>query len=282
MKFDESIGLGRTGLKVGRMGIASGYWAPAKAIEEAFERGCNYMTWGTFIKGYSPHMRDAIRNIKAKGQRDRLVLAIFSYSHQSFLTEHFLSKGLKAVGLDYADALILGYFPKKPSQRILDGALRLKEKGLIRFIGISSHNRLLFPTLRKNETDEIFDIYHLRYSAVNRGAETEVFPFLPAENKPGIVDFTGTAWGKLLNPRKMPPGERVPTAAECYRFVLSHPAVDVCMTGPKTVDQMRQNLKILDQGPMSEDELARMRRIGEHIHGRGNVLIPDSGFRIPD
>ena len=155
MKFDESIGLGRTGLKVGRMGIASGYWAPAKAIEEAFERGCNYMTWGTFIKGYSPHMRDAIRNIKAKGQRDRLVLAIFSYSHQSFLTEYFLSKGLKAAGLDYADALILGYFPKRPSQRILDGAIRLKEKGLIRFIGVSSHNRLLFPNLCKNETDEI-------------------------------------------------------------------------------------------------------------------------------
>jgi predicted aldo/keto reductase-like oxidoreductase len=103
---------------------------------------------------------------------------------------------------------------------------------------------------------------------VNRGAETEVFPFLPAENKPGVVDFTGTAWGKLLNPKKMLPGERVPTAAECYRFVLSHPAVDVCMTGPKTVDQMRQNLQILDQGPMSEDELARMRRIGDHIHGR--------------
>jgi len=39
--------LGRTGLKVGRMGIASGYWAPAKTIEEAFERGCNYMTRGT-------------------------------------------------------------------------------------------------------------------------------------------------------------------------------------------------------------------------------------------
>ena len=38
MRFDEKVVLGRTGLKVGRLGIASGYWAPAQAIEEAFEK----------------------------------------------------------------------------------------------------------------------------------------------------------------------------------------------------------------------------------------------------
>ena len=65
MGFDESIILGRTGLKVGRLGVASGYWMPAKAIEEAFERGWNYLTWGTFLKGYSPYMRDALINIQA-------------------------------------------------------------------------------------------------------------------------------------------------------------------------------------------------------------------------
>ncbi|HTY61340.1 MAG TPA: hypothetical protein VMG30_03690 [Acidobacteriota bacterium] len=265
MTFDEKVVLGKTGLKVGRLGVASGYWAPAKAIEEAFERGCNYMTWGTFIKGYSPHMRDALRSIRAKGQRDRLVLAIFSYAHQSFLTEHFLAKGLKAAGLDYADALILGYFNRRPSQRIIDGAVRLKEKGLVRFLGISSHKRLLFPKLRG---DEVFDIYHLRYNAVNRGAEIEIFPSLPEGRKPGIVNFTATAWGKLLNPEKMPPGENALTAAECYRFVLSHPAVDVCMTGARTEDQMKQNLRILEQGPMTEDELMRVRRIGDHLYGR--------------
>jgi aryl-alcohol dehydrogenase-like predicted oxidoreductase len=36
----------------------------------------------------------------------------------------------------------------------------------------------------------------------------------------------------------------------------------------KTAEQMRENLAVLDAGPMSEDELARMRRIGDHVHGR--------------
>ncbi len=262
MKFCEKVLLGRTGLSVCRLGIASGYWAPAKAIEEAFEHGCNYMTWGTFVKGYSPHFRDAVRNITGRGQRDRLVLSMFSYAHQSFLTEHFLVKGLKAAGLDYADVLILGGFYRPPSAGIIDGAMRLKEKGLVRFLGISSHSRLLFPRLLGAG---IFDVFHLRYNAAHRSAETEIFPHLAGNDRPGVVNFTGTAWGKLLRPQKMPPGERVPTAVECYRFVLSHHAVDVCMTGARTLDQMRQNLAILEQAPMTGDELARMRRIGDHI-----------------
>ena len=87
MSFDEPIVLGRTGLKVGRLGIASGYGAPTAAIEEAFERGSNYFTWGTVIKGYKPQMREALKNIVAKGQRDRLVLAAFTYAHNNSLTE---------------------------------------------------------------------------------------------------------------------------------------------------------------------------------------------------
>ena len=268
MNFHEPAVLGRTGLKVGRLGVASGYGAPAAAVEEAFERGCNYFTWGTVIKGYSEPMRQALKNIVAKGQRDRLVLAAFSYAHDNFLTERLLARGLKSAGLDYADVLILGYFSRRPPLRLIDGALRMKEKGLIRFIGLSSHNRKLLGELARNGE---FDVMHLRYNAAHRGAETEIFPFLGEERRPGIVSFTATRWGKLLNPKKMPPGEKPPTAADCYRFVLSHPAVDVCVSGAKTVEQMRENLAGLDAGPMSDAELARMRRIGDHIHGPKRV-----------
>jgi predicted aldo/keto reductase-like oxidoreductase len=265
MLFSEKVEFGRTGIKVCRLGIASGYWAPARAIEEAFERGCNYITWGTFVKGFSPHCREALRNIQAKGQRDQMVLAMFSYAHQSFLTEHFLVKGLKAAGLDYTDVLILGGFYRPPSRRVLEGAMKLKEKGLVRYFGISSHSRSLFPRV---QNEKIFDVFHLRYNAVHRGAETDVFPFLPEKERNGIVNFTATDWGKLLNSKKMPDGEKAPTAVDCYRFALSNPAIDVCMTGPRSIEEMRENLSLLEQEPMTTDELSRMRRIGDHVYGR--------------
>ena len=267
MNFGEQVTLGRTGLKVGRLGIASGYKAPTAAIEEAFERGSNYFTWGTVVKGYGPGMCEALKNIVAKGWRDRLVLAAFTYAHNNFFTERLLRRGLKCAGLDHADVLILGYFSRKPSRRLIDGALRMKEKGLVRFLGISSHNRKMLGALAGEGE---FDVLHLRYNAAHRGAETEIFPFLAEETgkRPGTVVFTATRWGQLLKANKMPPGEKPPTAADCYRFVLSNPAVDVCMSGAKTVEQMRENLTVLDSGPMIGAELERMRRIGDFVYGR--------------
>jgi predicted aldo/keto reductase-like oxidoreductase len=263
--FRQRVALGRTGLQVGRLGIASGYGAPTEALEEAFERGCNYFTWGTIFKGYSPHLRRALQNIVAKGQRDRLVLAMFSYAHNNFFTERLFLRGLKSAGLDHADILILGYFSRRPPRRLVDGALHLKERGFIRFIGLSSHNRKLLGQLAQ---DGEFDVLHVRYNAAHRGAETETFPLVGSGNRPGIVAFTATRGGKLLNPKKMPPGVSPPSAADCYRFVLSHSTVNVCMSGAKTLEQMRQNFKVLDSGPMSEEELVRMRLIGDHVYGR--------------
>jgi aryl-alcohol dehydrogenase-like predicted oxidoreductase len=103
---------------------------------------------------------------------------------------------------------------------------------------------------------------------VHAGAERDVFPHLPQEKPPGIVAFTATSWKQLLDPRRVPDGERVPTAADCYRFVLSNPAVHVCMTGPAKSEHVDQAIRALAQGPMSGDELAWMRRVGQAIYGK--------------
>ena len=264
MNFRDKRPLGKTGLKSGRLGISSSFGAPVSAFEEAFEQGCNYFTWGTFIKGRSPAMAEAIININRKGKREELILAMLSYAHNASLTAFFLEHGLKKLGIDYVDILLLGYFSKRPPQKVIDGALKLKERGLIRHIGITSHNRSLFSELAR---EEIFDIIHVRYNAAHPGAEQDVFPLLPNQNRPGVVTFTATAWGKLLKATKMPAGEKPLSPAECYRFVLSNPTVDVCMMGAKDMTQMRGNLNILDQAPLSEEEMQRIRKVGDYVHG---------------
>jgi predicted aldo/keto reductase-like oxidoreductase len=214
-------------------------------------------------------MREAIRSIVQSGRRAELVLGVITYAHSGWLSEAFLRRGLRSLGTDYVDELILGYFSRRPPRRVLDSAQRLKESGMVRSLGITSHRRSLFPELLGEGR---IDVFHVRYNAVHRGAEQEVFPSVAAaDHPPGVAVFTATSWGKLLNPKRMPPGERTPSATECYRFVLSHPIVDLCMSGPRTLAQMRENLAVLDSGPMSEEELARMRRIGDHLYGRPRV-----------
>jgi aryl-alcohol dehydrogenase-like predicted oxidoreductase len=186
-----------------------------------------------------------------------------SYSRSAFLMESFFRQGLKKIGLDHADVLILGWHNKRPSRNILDRALSMRERGLFRFLALSGHNRTLFPELAR---EEIYDIFHIRYNAAHRGAESEIFPYIEKGAGPGLVTYTATRWGKLLDPGKMPDGETPPSGSDCYRFVLSHPSVDVCMCGPRNRDQMEEALRTLDLGPLDDQEMERMQRIGDHLH----------------
>jgi aryl-alcohol dehydrogenase-like predicted oxidoreductase len=65
----------------------------------------------------------------------------------------------------------------------------------------------------------------------------------------------------------MPEGERPLSGSECYRFVLSNPLADLCIAGPANDEQMTEALRALDDGPLTDEEMARVRRIGDHVHG---------------
>ena len=257
--FDRTI-LGSTGLRVGRLGVAASYGVPAPAVERAFEHGVNYLYWGS---RRSAAFAEAIRNLSS--QRDRLVLIIQSFSRIAGLISWSLERALRHLRLDYADILLLGLWNKPVSPRILEAARKVQERGLVRHLALSSHSR---PQLARLVATRAFDVFHFRYNAIHTGAEAEIFPFLSKQNRPGMVSYTATSWKQLLNPRKVPEGEKVPTAADCYRFVLSRPEIDVCMTGPANAAQMDEALAALRRGPMSEAELAWMRRVGKAIRGK--------------
>jgi aryl-alcohol dehydrogenase-like predicted oxidoreductase len=63
----------------------------------------------------------------------------------------------------------------------------------------------------------------------------------------------------------MPPGESPLRGRDAYRFVLSNPDFNVCMTGPKNSAELEEALAALDEGPLSPEEMARVRRIGEQV-----------------
>jgi aryl-alcohol dehydrogenase-like predicted oxidoreductase len=249
------------------LGVASSYGAPAGAFEEAFERGCNYFYWGW---KRDQGMRQAIRNICGGGGRDRLFLVIQSYSRSAMFLERSYGRALRLSKVDHGEVLLLGWHNRTPSRRILDRALKMKEKGLFRYLGVSGHNRLLFPELARLG---IFDLFHVRYNAAHRGAEQETFPNLPQGRRPGVATYTATRWGHLLQEKRMPPGEKPPRARDCYRFVMTNPAVDVCLCGPRNVGEMREAWSALEAGPLSNEEMDRLRRIGDHVRGGGRSMF---------
>src|SRR5262245_10873874 len=264
--FRDSVVLGRTGLRTSRLGIGSSFTGETRFIEEAVEQGVNYLYWGSIRR---PAFGRAIRNV-ARRNRAGVVLTVQSYTRLGALLAPSVEIALRRAGVDHFDFLLLGMWNAPPWQGIVDAALRLRESGKVRFLMLSTHNR---PSLqahfrRFEQGESPFDVFMLRYNAVHRGAERDVFPYLPSERPPGIVAYTATRWGHLLDPAKMPPGETPPPARDCYRFALSHPAVSLALCGPANGEQMREALRALDAGPLTPDEQARLRRIGDHIYGR--------------
>ncbi len=263
MDFRQHVPLGQTGLMVSRLGIASGYGVPATSIEKAFhEHNLNYF-YLSFPK--RSQIKIALGNLLPR-HRDKMsiVLPHFPADKGVFLRRS-IEAWLRRLNLDTIDVVILQDV-RKPSQRLFDRVLKLKEEGKVRFIGMSSHERPLFGRIARGELDLPIDLFQVRYNAVHRGAEEDIFPHLPQDNRPGIVIFTATCWRKPLDAKNMPAGEPPLSAADCYRFVLSNSNVNVCITGPSSAQQMEENLAALAGGPLSDDEMARVKRIGDHIY----------------
>src|SRR5262249_17520370 len=135
---------------------------------------------------------------------------------------------------------------------------RLKQEGKAAALGVSCHDRPLARAL----VDELeLDVLMIRYNAAHRGAESEIFATLGAR-RPGVVASTATRWGKLL-----PPTDALGplTAPECYRFVLSHPAVDVVLCGARTFDEIRDVVEGVRQGPLPDERLEQARAFGDVV-----------------
>ena len=258
--FANRVTLGRSGLSVGPLGVSGGYGVGTAPLLRAFDRGVNYFYQGSRRR---EGMTKAIRDLVAGGRRDDLVVALQSYARTPGLMETWFSRGLRQLGIEAADVLLLGWYNSPPSERILERAVRMLERGLVRHVAISAHQR---PAFVGYAADPRFSILHIRYNAAHTGAETDVFPHLGRDGRPGTVAYTATRWGSLLSPRKMPDGEAPLRARDCYRFVLSNADFNVCMTGPKNDAEMKEALAALDEGPLDAEESDRIRRIGRHVH----------------
>ena len=274
--FLEPREIGRTGLKSSRLGIGSTFNAPAQVIEDAFARGINYLYWGTVRQ---PGFAEAMVNL-AKHHRDELIFTIQSYSQDPASIEAEVEDALKTGGMENFDFLLLGNRNDAPAPAYVEVFERLREKGKVRFLSLSSHNRPLLPTLLADYEagTSPYDLLMLRYNGVHRGAEKDVFPYVPERpNRPMICTYTATRWGHLLDPSKMPPGESPPSAQDCYRFSLSHPAVDMVLCGPANAEQMDEAIAALERGPLEADERERIERIGAHLYRQYAPQYPDAG-----
>jgi aryl-alcohol dehydrogenase-like predicted oxidoreductase len=256
--------LGKTGIVARRMGLSASYWPGKKTIYKAVDNGITVF----FSYGFDLQMIRTLRDLFKTG-RDRFTVITGAYN---LLVTHTdirktYEKRLRQLGTDYLDYfLFLGVMrPTQFPDRIQEEMRRLRDEGKVRGIGLSCHDRRFAGQLMGEGK---LDTVMMRYNAAHRGAETDIFARL-AEHDPTVISYTATRWGYLLRrPKTWPKTEPIATAPMCYRFVLSNPHVDLVLTAPRNMRQLEENLRALDEGPLSDEEMAFMRRFGDVVHSQ--------------
>jgi aryl-alcohol dehydrogenase-like predicted oxidoreductase len=256
--------LGRTGWPVFRIGLSASYRPRPETVEAAIERGVNFF----FGFGLDSQLRRGLRNaVSQRRERTRIATGAYNYIWGHSDLRRSLEKRLRQFGTDYLDLfMFLGIMkPREFPRAVLDDMLQLKQEGKVRAIGISIHDRKFAGQLAEQGD---LDVLMIRYNAAHRGAEQEIFPFLVKHNT-GLVSYTATRWTALTRkPRGWPEGKPVPPPASAYRFVLSNPAVHVCLMAPRTLHQFEENMHQIETGPLSDGEMSAMLEYGDTIYNQ--------------
>jgi len=248
------------GRRVFRLGLAANYGIEGVDLEWALEQGVNYIF-------YTPNARRVTSSLKAALNRDRKSFILASGPTTGYFggsIKRACDRLLKTLGTEYLDVFQIFWLGRTSAwtPSTIDALVSLRESGKVRAIGVSIHDR---KRAGKLAADSPLDMLMVRYNAAHTGAEQDIFPHL-AKHKPAIVAYTATRWRGLLKRQKDWSGP-VMTASDCYRFCLSNPHVDLVLTGPKTRQQLQENLtELREKGPLSEEENGWIRDFGQIVH----------------
>lgn len=257
--------------QVFRMGVAGNYGIKSDSILWAADQGVNYWLWGASFGKVTAGIKEVIQK-----DRDAHVVTMLGWGYFGWQIRRNVERALRQLNTEYLDCFKLGWLGRTSAYHgsTIETLLQLKQEGKIKSIGISIHDRKRAGRLA---LDSEIDLFMIRYNAKHPGAEQDIFPHLQERN-PAIVSYTAMAWGQLIKPLKnaemspwpSPEKADIPplTPELCYRFVLSNPNVHVALTGPKNLDQLKQNIQVMEQGPLNPEELDWIHKYGQLVRSK--------------
>ncbi len=277
--------LGRTGLRVGAIGLGCEGFAgkTAEAVREDLDLSRSLGI--NFFDCYSPdpELRSNL-GYALKGRRDEFVIqghlctawrnGQYERTRDVRETAASFDDLLKRLGADFIDVGMIHYIDAEDDYRatfegaIMEYALKLKEAGKIRFIGLSSHNpRVAAMAARGGLADVLmFSVnpcYDLQPAGedverlwadesyerpmTNIDGEREALYELCERNGVGIDVMKAFGGGDLLSAADSPFGKAF-TPVQCLEYALTRPGVASVMAGCRTREQIKAAAAWCDAG----------------------------------
>lgn len=252
----EYITLGKTGLKISRLGFGG---IPIQRVDAAttkelvqamLEKGINYIDTA---RGYT--VSENFLGEALEGCRDKFILATKSMARTKEAMAADIETSLKNLRTDYIDIYQVHNPNVEQLQQViseggaLEALLEAKEAGKIGHIGLTGHTMELFE--KAVELDWV-ETFMFPYNLVETQGEALIHKC--AEKNIGFVVMKPLAGGAIED------------ANLALRFICANPDVSVVIPGMYDVKEIDINLQAVeDTSPLSETELAKTEEIRSQL-----------------
>lgn len=259
--------LGRTGVRVTPLILSGVNELAGNAFAEAVDQGATTFFWEPTHQSLSRFLR------LRRAQPFTLIGGTYHSGAKSIRRD--VENHLRALGRDCLDVMLL--FWVRSAARVdaenFDALERLRAAGKIRTFGFSTHLRDVACTALQQRP---WPVVMTRYSAAHPGAETQLLS-LAQRTGVGVLAFTATCYGRMMQ-RVDGTDEHfaLPSANECYRFVLTTPGLNAVLSAPRKYRELMENMQVFNAPPLPPQRLELLRQHGARVRAhsqRFNALI---------
>lgn len=251
MEYNE---LGKTKIKVSKLcfggltvGPLQANMSPVeggKVIAKAFELGVNFIDTAQLYKTYD-HIYEGMKNF----DRKKIVISSKSYAYDIKTAKESVDEALASLHTDYIDIFMLHEQESEHTIRghyeALEYLLKLKEKGIIRAVGLSTHAiEGVKAAIKYTEIDVIHPIMNISGLGIMDGSIEEMIKQVSIfkQRGGGVFSMKPLGGGNLLN--------RIDSS---FDFMLSQKCVDSIAVGMQSVEEVIANVLRFENKPISKE-----------------------------
>lgn len=266
----------RTGDKISVLGFGTSYIAQADekdaiaTIRQAYEGGVNYFDLATAESRTFPYFGAALGDVR-KNVRYQIHFGAnyqggpYGFTLDAEAIKKSIHWQLEKLGTDYIDYGFIHCLDEVADWRKYqkNGALaflmELKEQGIVRHLGLSSHT----PATIQQVMDDVpldmlmfsvnaaYDYHKGTYGKGSIDERTAVYRRCEAEGV-GIAVMKPFAGGQLLDASLSPFGQAL-THYQCLQYALDRPGVLTVLPGMSSVEQIKHLLGLFEASPEEKD-----------------------------
>lgn len=236
--------LGQTGIEVSKLCFGGLTIGPlqknlspregGEVIKYAFDRGVNFIDTAQLYGTYE-HIEHALRSIDRKD----FVIASKSYAYDKKTALESVNEALEKMKTDYIDVFLLHEQESEHTVRghyeALETFIKLKEKGIIRAVGLSTHAIAgVEAAIKYDEIEVIHPILNVSGLGITDGSRDRMYEAIKIFHTKGggVYSMKPLGGGNLLN-----------RVDESFNYVLGLSNIDSIAVGMQQFDEIDYNIR---------------------------------------